>query len=472
MDNRTQEQLHDVVSRVYNLPPRYGLEKLAQPSNKCAKYPSLVDLSFNNIYWQVLHSSNGTFYLYSAFFDNRTLTQPGPSIRVLGMANRIKPVVTTHCQLWYEGDAAPVVAKVVEYRYIWVRGYGNYRNGILQPYLMQCIIPLSHRQRVPQSVSLVEGPCDRPFNNLKVVHNFPPQGQKDNFAVCVKGMDVDVDISVRMVEWLELLFLLGTDKVFFYDLGIHPNISKTLRYYESKGKVDVKRLTLPGEQPNVRGLVRRYLKAKIINKRQNEIIPYNDCFYRNMNLYKFIVLIDIDEVIMPRTVPGWKELMEKLAPQVMSGEGHPHSSYYARNVYFLDSMQDEHGWAEDVPRFMHMLQHVYRAANYTGPGSYIKAFHDPQRVLTLHNHFPFSCLAKGCSSFSIPTKDAHLQHYRTQCVGELRKVCPYYRNHTILDDSILKFKELLLRGTLRTLRHLEFVQNMIQTELHEQLEVQ
>ncbi|MPC21722.1 hypothetical protein E2C01_014718 [Portunus trituberculatus] len=458
VDNSTPEQLPDVVARVYNLPPLYGTEKRPHLASKCGRYPSLIDLSFSNIYWQVFHSSNGTFYLYSAFFDNRTLTMAEPSVRILGMADRIKPAIKAHCQLWYEGQGTPIVAEVVEYRYIWISGWGNYRNGILQPYLLQCVIPESHRHRVPQSVSLVEGSCDRATNNLRVVHNLPPEGQKSNFAVCVKGMDVNEDISLKIVEWLELLFLLGADKVFLYDLGIHPNISKILEHYESKGKVDVRSLTLPGEQPTARGLVRRFLKAKITHKRQNEVIPYNDCLYRNMNLYRFIILIDIDEVIMPRTVPSWKELLEQVAPQAMSGEDHPYVSYYARNVYFLDSMQDKHGWAMDVPRFMHMLQHLYRASKYTKPTSYIKAFHDPQLVLTMHNHFPFSCLTPSCSHYRIPTEVAHLQHYRVTCVAELRKMCHNFENHTVLDDDILRYKEPLLRGTLRTLRHTGFLQ--------------
>jgi hypothetical protein len=37
-----------------------------------------------------------------------------------------------------------------------------------------------------------------------------------------------------------------------------------------------------GYQPNLPGLQHMYLKSKLNNKRQNELIPYNDCLYRNM----------------------------------------------------------------------------------------------------------------------------------------------------------------------------------------------
>ena len=37
---------------------------------------------------------------------------------------------------------------------------------------------------------------------------------KKKFAVCVKGLDYPhQDISVRLVEWIEMLNILGADKV-------------------------------------------------------------------------------------------------------------------------------------------------------------------------------------------------------------------------------------------------------------------
>ena len=38
-----------------------------------------------------------------------------------------------------------------------------------------------------------------------------------------------------------------------------------------------------------------FLIAKRNHKRQNELIPYNDCLYRNMYRYEYIALLDIDE---------------------------------------------------------------------------------------------------------------------------------------------------------------------------------
>ena len=82
--------------------------------------------------WQVLESSNGSFYLYGAYLDVRANNRLGPTVRVLGMINRLEPSVKTQCQLWFSEDkpgSEPVVSRVLEYKYIWDKQWGNYKQG-------------------------------------------------------------------------------------------------------------------------------------------------------------------------------------------------------------------------------------------------------------------------------------------------------------------------------------------------------
>ena len=47
---------------------------------------------------------------------------------------------------------------------------------------------------------------------------------------------------------------------------------------------------------------------------RNEPISVNDCFLKNMHMFRYIVNIDNDEVIVPtnKTGPTWVEMMEVL----------------------------------------------------------------------------------------------------------------------------------------------------------------
>lgn len=453
--------MRDVENRIPSLPIAYWSKyknfSAKKATTGCAKYPSIFDLEFNNIYWQTLRSSNGTFQLFGAYYDVRKFSRIGPAIRILGMIDRIEPKVKTFCQLWFDGQKEPFIVKTFEYKYIWFNKWGNYKQGIYQPYLIACQIPKPFHGIVPASVSIVERECDTATNNLRVIYNRPPDDKKKGFAVCVKGLDfLYDDLSVRLVEWIELLNMLGADKIYFYELQVHPNISKILHHYEREGLVQVTPLTLSGGQPNVPGFQHMYLTKKTNHKRQNEVIPYNDCLYKNMYMYDYLALLDIDEVIMPKNDMTWAQLMDRVVPKSKRTKNDTFPSYNVRNVYFLDEHQAEYGSNKDIPRYLHMLQHVHRAQNYTKPNQYVKCFHNPERVLTLHNHFPLACLGGACHSFPVDTEDAQLQHYRADCVKTLKKSCDDFKENSVEDTTIWKYKDELIRRSVRTLEKLGF----------------
>jgi len=434
---------------------KYKNKNMFYKNESCAKYPSIFELEFNNIYWQTLRTTNGTFQFYGAYYDIRKLSKIGPAVRILGMIDRIEPTVKTYCQFWFENHKEPVFVKTMEYKYIWYKKWGNYKQGIFQPYLIACQIPQPYHKLVPASVSVVEKMCDIASNNLRIIYNKPKK--KKGFAVCVKGLDfLYEDLSVRLIEWIELLGILGAEKVFFYELQVHPNISKVLKHYSESGQVDVVPLTLPGGQPNIPGFQHLYLTKKVNHKRQNELVPYNDCLYKNLYTYEYIALLDIDEVIMPVKEMSWRALMDVALPKALAIKNETRASYNVRNVYFLDDLLHDHGWFKDMPRYMHMLQHVYRSKNFTKPNQYVKCFHNPERALTLHNHFPLACLSSGCTSYAIEVTDAQLQHYRADCVRTLKKTCDEYRQNSVIDTTIWKFKDALIGRVTDTLRTLGY----------------
>lgn len=240
-----EEQLPSLLLTYWKSASRLAA-KPGETPDCAAGYPSVFELEFNDIYWQTLRSSNGTFQLFGAFFDKRRLSLIGPAVRIVGMIDRVEPQVKTFCQLWYEGERKPQVVEVLESQYVWHHYWGLQVQGIYQPYLITCTVPDSHRSRGPPgSVSLVERRCETAHNNLWVIYNKPEH--KKPFAVCVKGLDFPhVDLSARLVEWIELIGLLGAEKIFFYELQVHPNVTKVLQHYQRLGRIHVTPLSLPG----------------------------------------------------------------------------------------------------------------------------------------------------------------------------------------------------------------------------------
>ena len=136
------------------------------------------------------------------------------------------------CHLWYKNSTSPVVSRVTNYQVVGSTNGGLGQDNLLYPHILGCHPPDSVRHLVPESVSLVETECPRskPSNNLRVFYDKPESGDKQGFAVCSKSLSHLGDVSMRFIEWIELLRALGVDKIFLKILAVHPNVMKVFFY--------------------------------------------------------------------------------------------------------------------------------------------------------------------------------------------------------------------------------------------------
>ena len=193
-------------SEVANLPLSFWQENIAKwhklgLNQSCARMPNLLDLRYNNIYWQQVLTTNGTLYLYGAYLDLRDGDTPrGPKVRLLGMMNRLRPKVELYCQLWFEKSNQPAISRVTNFTHIWTKESRLMGNGPLQPYLLTCPLPPSHVNSTPILVSLVEKVCDTSTALLKITFNQLETGEeRKKIGICVKGIDFQDDLSLRLV---------------------------------------------------------------------------------------------------------------------------------------------------------------------------------------------------------------------------------------------------------------------------------
>ena len=96
------------------------------------------------------------------------------------------------------------------------------------PHILGCYPPEPVKHLVPMSVSLVEAECPggRPSNNLRVFYEKHESGEKRGIAVCSKALSQLEDVSLRIIEWIELLRALGVDKIILHILAVHSNVMK------------------------------------------------------------------------------------------------------------------------------------------------------------------------------------------------------------------------------------------------------
>ena len=409
-------------------------------------------ITLNNQYWQEYRSkrcdrciSKVAFYLYSAYLDNRQYNGTGSAIRIIAMLEKdVKYDVTNYCLIWYDVSSDPVVSDVpLEMTPMGPKWKGK---DSFVAYLLTCYVPRRHDGKIPKAVSIIEKriknrSCYKPYNYLKVIYNYE---EKKDFAVCVKGLNLlqDNDLSAKFVQWIEVLKIMGADKIFLYEWALHPDIQRVLNYYAKKGVVDLTKISLPGNQPNEKFQLDEYLKKDVEAKRVNLNIHLNDCFYRNIHRYKFIAIIDSDEVIVPREKGHtWIDLMKTLSNQYK-----PSNFYWFKNTYFFEdiSMSLSQVPSPDIPNSIHMLRHVYRSKNYLKGKSFIST----EEVKTVGMHRAFKCLdGHNCNYNKVNENLAHVAHYRIGCqtmVGNATMCLEKFRKDVVWDTTLWEFEDVLV----------------------------
>ncbi|XP_017472847.1 PREDICTED: uncharacterized protein LOC108363849 [Rhagoletis zephyria] len=430
-------------------------------NESCAPYPEILQLQFHNNYWQMHRSHNLTFYLYGAYYDNRPRVQSWEGVvlvRILAMVNafNFKSVdyPPSYCQLWFTEQSAPVIVPVREYRDNW---YANWGQGpeYYNPIFVECAMPQEVRDLVPHTVSLVSSECARATNNLRVIYDPPPEGNRTQrgFAVCSTALyNPYRENSVRLVEWLELLRILGADHVMLPTFGLHPNATKVLRYYEREGFVSAPGISLVRGEPALPHFTYAAIKMSLTNHRTNEIIPLNDCLYRNMYKHEYIVVLDIDEVIMPLGEHhSWADLVRYAKAHIRYDDCEGLTSLCFRNVYF-PAYPKRKPYSDEVPTYMYMMQHVARVAEHLEPFMATKCFHDANSVTGLHNHYSMHWTG-GCGMQTVNETAGQMQHYREPDIPETL-------DNPVIDAAIWRYREPLVRRTKAVLRKLGLLQRV------------
>ncbi|CAG0912401.1 unnamed protein product [Notodromas monacha] len=420
----------------------------------CAQLPNVLNLDYENSFWQLFTTKNGTFYLYSAYYDIRPRS-PAPTMRILSMSNTLNPTVPVSCQIWFNNRNDPEIAKVVNYRLLWEPSWGT--GARIYPYSIECEVPTVNGQNlVPVAVSLVENICDTATNLIKVTHNALKPGEKKSLAVCVKRMYfVNEEPIFKLIEYLELVRILGAEKVYMYVLEPQQSakIEKIFRYYEAQGLLEVSRITIPGQRPNLPILRHLYIKKHLHLEWMFENIPTNDCLYKSFYRHDLIANIDLDEVIIPENGLSWRQMIQKV---VVSSKDTPYSTITTRNSYYPINFPKPKNWNPGVPPQFPMLNTIRRLTKYSKPLHSAKSFFNTENVIVSHSHWALSCLGQQCSRLDVPTEIATSHHYRPFGPDQFANQ-DVISNATVADYSLWKWKDQLVAKCVEAARDLDFL---------------
>ncbi|XP_030756656.1 uncharacterized protein LOC115882603 [Sitophilus oryzae] len=398
----------------------YSLKKRVELDSEeyfCDKIEKSVDESdgYSGKSWRRIRDSE--VYVYSVNMDRRL--EPYIYLRIIAMIKGSWNG-TIYCQFLSTHGHIKVIKSTVTP--IWFTEWDKEdKNVYYNPTFISCRVPHIFSSENAPKIFLSTKPCEISSQAFHVY--LTNDTEIRNFTVCVKPMNFQADISNYLVQWIEMNKLLGAEYFHIFLGNINENTRKILKWYKSTS-------------PNMFKLENfelidsfQYLPTDLIRKtwqrRRYEIISYNECFYKNLNS-KYIIPLDIDEIILPKTADTWRNLVHNL---------HNYASLSIRNVYFFT--EDTYTSNKSV-----FFNYIYRTGKMNQIGENTKSFIPTKNALTVFNHYSLHLLRPGIrKNYFFPFEDAQLNHYKESCDAVIFPECStYLSSPKVVDKTIVKFR--------------------------------
>uniref|UniRef100_A0A672Z2G1 Glycosyltransferase family 92 protein n=1 Tax=Sphaeramia orbicularis TaxID=375764 RepID=A0A672Z2G1_9TELE len=361
--------------------------------------------------------------MVSAYKDQR---ERGYDVRIIGIfrVDSIQPLRCLFCCGRLFTSATP--AKILQHPEYF--GFPFVTTDVM------CQIPTNcsttHVSLIPQTSNVDESK----FMWLPI-RNQRTDGKEDmklqfNFTVCISNLFEDYNNVLQFTQTLEMYRLLGVDRV-------------------KEGFVEI-----------VPWPIHRYLKPStgwLFSKHGGDVHYYgqmttlNDCIYRSMARSRYVLLNDIDEIIIPYQHPDLMSMMKTLQHQ------HPNTAVFRIESHVFPKIYSEPSKKFDLPHWngvpgMNILEYIYKEEpdkNIYHPGKMIL---QPKMVVQTSVH---DVLSFSGQRYNVPPDFCHIIHVRFSKRG-----LPLEQLHE--DKRLWDFHEQLIPNVDRVLKNV----GMLRLEEH------
>lgn len=402
---------------------------------------------------------NDDLYVYSATYDRRrsSLYPHNHAIQILTMSFRSIPIANkVFCNL-YDTVQKQYIVTEGTIREIWQRAWDP-RDFFYIPNLISCPVPKNFEQSINLTISLSKMQCKSQKFSAQVRMQ-PSRKEKSGIAVCVKGLDYLEDMPERLVEWIEMQYITGADTITVYTYYVPRKMQQVLNYYSKKKSFTVIPINLPGDSPNQVYSRSHFIWRNRQQKRRHELIPYNDCLYRHIDTHKFILMLDIDEIVVPLKHDSWNSMLDNITAtfqekNMKTGEV---TSISIRNVFKFPS--DTKLLNSFVPSYMYTLRNRRKSKKLSKQGEYGKAFINTNTVATVFNHFALHRQHADVAKTLYVEPDLAVKlHYKSKCPVESSKQCEHLTHITVDDTTMDRYAVQLTGRVTKVLSYLEIIE--------------
>ncbi|KAK2153402.1 hypothetical protein LSH36_298g02007 [Paralvinella palmiformis] len=399
--------------------------------------PKPKDVTRLNTNWQVFAERDVYISMYSAYFDRRSILNDSSSfVYVNAAAKQLSksrndeaiaiPVRSPYyCQLWYESRPHPDMVVMTFVRNEFLRAI----DGVTySTYTLACPIPGGHHRPVPSHVSIVYNRCD-PATTYLSVSDASADGEEHEFGICTAVGFGRLPVD-RMVEWFEFHRLLGVTEFNIYSVNMR-GLKRVFAHYEDIGVLRVHATTSP---------LTSWYVASI---RLASQVVLNDCMMRNRKRYRYVVIVDFDEIMWPNRPGNFSALLGRVnaAQDVIL----PCISYTFHNAYHILTFPED----ADQPWYLRTMRFRFRHPPTPMPAK-SKSIVDPRMCIIVYHH---ACILPADPELRPATvvvdPELAMSHHYRECPPHLAR-CDVIPQRP--DDLVLQYKEVLISRVRPILR--------------------
>ncbi|XP_063000720.1 glycosyltransferase family 92 protein F13G3.3-like [Elgaria multicarinata webbii] len=310
------------------------------------------------------------------------------------------------------------------------------------PYATADLICMEPRNCEPRSVSLNSVPYGDGSRLLRFeIKNRKLESSSVEFTVCISTMFGDYNNILQFIQSMEMYKLLGARRVVIYKNSCSPLMEKVLEFYVAEGTVEI----VPWPITSYLSVSTEWKWDPKGNGTQigyyGQIAALNDCVYRNMYRSRYVLLNDVDEIILPVEHADWKALMESLEKQnpevgIFLFENHvfPNTVFTSVNIPSWNA----------VPG-VNILQHNLREPDRKEVLNPRKMIVNPRKVVQTSVHSVLQALG---DSIEVPMEVAMVHHCRAPWQPDLP------REFLIRDTTLWRYNSSLISSVSRVLRNI------------------
>ena len=308
----------------------------------------------------------------------------------------------------------------------------------------KCAIPDSV---IPEMVSLVREECETATNVLRVIDTGLPGTQKPHdIAVCASGpLHYNYGDGKQLINFIESNRALGVNYFYFYNHSAGCVLLPYLKKYMDEGIVELIQWEVP---------VEIYVSAEPPPTNREPLVHYfgqvaalQDCLHRSIKSAKFLVNLDVDELIVPYQEDS-QGLLDLLTSTLGAFNNQLEYGAYIFASSFFPTSQPRAGPFASHPQVIKYgirpVYHLSRHSRIYPHRDRSKYIVHPERVEVLGIHFIYSFAHPRWKTYNVPTGVALLHHHRD--VEE--------PDRTVADTSVLKFAESIVEKVAE--RHEQF----------------